>query len=79
MAGSDFERWAKEIEGQGFPPVLLISGDKDPDFNLEMVSRTLEILKEKEIDVTLLHYRNAGHEHRPEWSQVIFDWIEKNL
>ena len=78
IAAPTQEKWTATADVSHFPPVLFVHGEKDNQFPIEEVVEHVETLKRRGVRVELFRYPDAGHEHRPEWNQVIFDWIEKN-
>lgn len=72
------ERWARETDLGGLPPLLFVHGEKDEQFPIESIRRQVAILKNRGFDAELLSYPDAGHEQRPEWSRRILTWLEKH-
>ena len=60
-----------------FPPMLFVHGLNDPQFDIEDVRKAVQKVKDAKINAVLIEYPDAGHEHRPEWNDRIFQWIEK--
>lgn len=58
-----------------YPPLLYVHGLKDASL-FSTVTKSIEILRDHNVRVQLYTYQNAGHEHRPEWNDRIFEWIE---
>lgn len=58
-----------------FPPLLYVQGLKDTD-NLDLGLDQIEFLINHGVQVQLYSYEDAGHEHRPEWNERIFQWME---
>ncbi len=64
-----------EISPQGFPPILIRHGSLDP-FPAGQVQKDSEKLKAHGFRVTWIEDAKAGHEHKPEWTKPILDWLE---
>lgn len=67
--------WISKMDFRS-PALLFVHGARDPQSQVEEIRQEIEILKKKDIKVSLLIYPNGGHEQRPEWSREIFNWIE---
>ncbi len=58
-----------------FPPILYVMGAQDK-VNYSTVVEGRDFLLQRGVRVELHSYENAGHEHRPEWNDSIFEWIK---
>ena len=63
------------VNPKGFPPILVLHGSKDP-FPTGQVQKDWSLLKGHGFHVTWIEDPTAGHEHKPEWTKQIFDWIK---
>lgn len=70
--------WFKYKDLQKFPPLFLGVGAKDPGGkNQELALKAVE-MKRKGMKLHLFVDPEAGHEHREEWNEKIFDWMKEN-
>ncbi|MDA9101325.1 hypothetical protein N9K06_01470, partial [Omnitrophica bacterium] len=70
------ESWPSRVQNlDALPPILYLQGKSDPQEKAEDTEREVEDLLSRGADVTLLEF-DGGHEHKPEWTESIFDWIE---
>ena len=71
-----FQPREKSIQGPSFPRFLFVHGEKDKAFPVSRIREHAKSLREGGLEVTVLTDPTAGHEHKPEWNEKIFDWIE---
>ena len=70
--------WIKTVDEKlKFPPILYVHGHRDPQMPFEEIQAQVEILKRRGDTVGLMDFEDAAHEHRSEWNQGIFEWLEK--
>jgi predicted esterase len=79
IAAPDKEYWLEKTNVEGFPPILFVHGEQDPQFKIVGVARQVELLRQKGIEVGFIRHPSGVHEHRPEWNGEIFDWIDSQL
>jgi len=60
---------------QDFPPILYVMGLQDT-VNFGAVQEGVKFLLGHGVRVDSYDYESAGHEHRSEWNERIFEWIE---
>lgn len=58
-----------------FPPLLVIHGQKAEQFTYTQAVEDIRLLREAGMNVEWFEDPDGGHEHRPEWTSEIFDWI----
>ncbi|MBI2167687.1 MAG: prolyl oligopeptidase family serine peptidase [Candidatus Omnitrophica bacterium] len=78
IASPTGDQWTTEADVSRFPPVLFVHGEKDGQFPVQKIAGHVETLKSRGVRSELIQEAEGGHEHRPEWNEEIFDWIEKN-
>jgi len=76
MASEPFEDWMHHTDVSKLPPVLYLHGGQDPVFPAEKIREKAELLRRLGARADLLIDPEAGHEHRPEWNKIIFQWIQ---
>ena len=74
VTSADFRKLSEERDLANLPPVLFVHGEKDWLF--PEIVKEVRKLRKRGVTATLIRYPNACHEHRPEWSRDIFDWME---
>ena len=78
IASPTGDQWTAEADVSRFPPVLFVHGEKDNQFPVQKIAGHVETLKDRGVRTDLIRDPEGGHEHRPEWNEGIFDWLEKN-
>ena len=76
VASPNAERWTKGLDGKKYPPVLFVHGRKDEQFDYEVTVHNVQFMKSLGFDVSLIDWPDGAHEHKEEWNQAIFDWMD---
>ena len=61
-----------------FPPILIIHGQKAEQFTYTQAVEDIRRLRDAGISIEWFEDPAGGHEHRPEWTPRIFDWIQQD-
>lgn len=70
------EDWGKKTKTAELPPLLFMHGAQDEQFPSKKIKYGVQTLVQQGVDVTWIEDPDAGHEHRPEWTKQIFEWLE---
>lgn len=79
VASPPFDTEIQDKMMRGFPPILFVHGGRDDQFDVRKMRTTVKASKKRGAKISLVTHSRAGHEHRPEWDEEIFNWIEKNV
>jgi poly(3-hydroxybutyrate) depolymerase len=78
IANEPYEDWMSGLDkASPLPPILFVHGEMDDSYPFLRVRDNLKKLREKGAKVSLLADPKAGHEHREEWNEQIFEWIQE--
>ena len=75
IAYASSEPWRVEPGAKNFPPVLFVHGVDDEQFSSAQVWKNCEELHKAGVPVILMEQPDAGHEHKPEWTSMILQWV----
>lgn len=77
IAGANSPGWTRQkwISKVRFPKLLFIHGDQDKSFPSQNAVEKVNHLRASGVSAEVYRDPNAGHEHRPEWNDRIFDWL----
>lgn len=74
ITSANSRRLSEEEKLPEGPPLLFVHGTRDDLFPI--LQREVSLLKAKGVHASLVTIPDAGHEHKAEWSEKIFDWME---